>query len=93
MEPGFPDGSLAVFRTQPAGSRQGKAVLVWKRGASESGGEFTIKIYQSRKRSTEDGWEHDAIWLLPENPDFAPVELNDSGDYQVLGEFITVLSP
>lgn len=91
MEPRIPDDSLAVFRAHPAGSRQGETVLVWKRGASESGGEFTIKIYQSRKRSTEDGWEHDAIWLEPENPDFAPVELDDSGEYQVLGEFVRVL--
>lgn len=91
MEPRIPDDGLAVFRAHPAGSRQGKAVLVWRRGASESGGEFTIKIYQSRKRVTEDGWEHEAIWLLPENPDFAPVELDDSGEYQVLGEFVRVL--
>jgi SOS-response transcriptional repressor LexA len=91
MEPRIPDGALAVFRHQPAGSRQGKAVLVWRRGASEGGGEFTIKIYRSRKRVTEDGWQHEEIVLEPENPEFAPVVLDASADYQVLGEFIRVL--
>ncbi len=91
MEPDIPDGSLAVFRYQPAGTRQGKRVLVWNRGASESGGEFTVKTYRSRKRVTEDGWEHASIRLEPENPDFEPLELDASRDYQVLGEFIRLL--
>lgn len=90
MEPRIPDGALGVFRAKPAGSRQGKAVLVSRRGASE-GGEFTIKIYRSRKRVTEDGWEHDEIELRPENPEFEALDLDASADYQVLGEFVRVL--
>ncbi len=91
MEPRIPDGSLAVFRFQPAGSRQGKVVLVWNRGASESGGEFTVKVYRSRKLPAENGWRHEEIILEPENPDFAPLPLDASADYQVLGEFIRLL--
>ena len=91
MEPRIPDGSLAVFRAKPAGSRQGKAVLVWRRGASEGGGEFTVKTYWSRKQVTEDGWEHRGIRLEPENPEFEALDLDASGDYQVLGEFVRVL--
>jgi len=91
MEPRIPDGSRAVFRYNPPGSRQGKVVLVWNRGASESGGEFTVKVYRSRKRLTEDGWRHEEIVLEPLNPEFEPLELGASGDYQVLGEFIRLL--
>lgn len=91
MEPRIPDGSLAVFRYQPAGSRQGKSVLVWRRGASESGGEFTIKVYQSHKEVTENGWRHTEIRLKPVNPDFEPLELEEGADYKVLGELVRVL--
>ena len=91
MEPRIPDGSLAVFRYQPAGSRQGKVALVWNRGASESGGEFTVKVYRSRKLPAENGWRHEEIVLEPENPEFEPLQLDASADYQVLGEFVRVL--
>jgi len=91
MEPRIPDGSLAVFRAKPAGSRQGKVVLVWNRGASESGGEFTVKVYRSRKRVSEDGWRHEEIVLEPENPAFATLELEAAADYRVLGELVRVL--
>jgi len=91
MEPRIPDGSMAVFRARPAGSRQGKAVLVWRRGASESGGEFTVKTYSSRKRVTEDGWRHEGIRLDPENPDFEALHLDAGGEHQVLGELVRVL--
>jgi hypothetical protein len=91
MEPRIPDGSLAVFRYQPPGSRQGKVVLVWNRGASESGGEFTVKVYRSRKGPAENGWRHEEIVLEPENPDFEPLHLDASADYRVLGEFVRVL--
>ena len=47
MEPEIPDGSIALFRYQPVGSRQGKRVLVWRRAASAAGGEFTIKYFHS----------------------------------------------
>jgi len=93
MEPRIPDGSLAVFRYQPAGSRQGKSVLVWRRGASESGGEFTIKVYTSQKEVTEDGWRHTGIGLHPANPEFEPLEVDQSAEYKVLGEFVRVLPP
>ena len=92
MEPEIPDGSLAVFRYQPAGSRQGKRVLVWRRGASQAGGEFTVKVYDSAKRITEEGWEHTAIRLKPLNPEFEVLELDDTTEYRILGEFVCVLA-
>lgn len=92
MEPEIPDGSLAVFRYQPAGSRQGKRVLVWRRGASQTGGEFTVKVYESAKRITEEGWEHTRIRLKPLNPEFEVLELDDTTEYRILGEFVCVLA-
>jgi len=91
MEPRIPDGCRAVFRYNPPGSRQGKVVLVWNRGASESGGEFTVKVYRSRKRISEDGWRHEEIVLQPLNPEFESLELDEASSYQVLGELIRVL--
>ncbi|MGA2329929.1 MAG: S24 family peptidase [Bryobacteraceae bacterium] len=92
MEPEIPDGSLAVFRYQPVGSRQGKRVLVWRRGASQAGGEFTVKVYESEKRITEEGWEHTQIRLKPLNPEFEALELDDATEYRILGELVCVLA-
>jgi phage repressor protein C with HTH and peptisase S24 domain len=91
MEPEIPDGSTALFRYHPAGSRQGKRVLVWRRAASAAGGEFTIKVYESEKRAREDGWEHTRIRLKPLNPDYPVIELDDDSEYRVLGELVDVL--
>ncbi len=92
MEPRIPDGSLCVFRHNVVGTRQGKLVLVRQRAASESGGEFTIKRYRSRKVEHEDGWRHEVIRLEPLNPDYDTLELEeDDSRFQVLGEFLRVL--
>lgn len=91
MEPDVPDGSVAVFRRAPAGSRQGKRVLVWRRAASAGGGEFTLKVYHSVKRLTEDGWEHTTIQLIPLNPDYPALELKEDTEYRIIGELVAVL--
>ena len=95
MEPLIPDGSLCIFRHGVVGSRQGKLLLIQQLGASESGGEFTVKRYTSRKAATEEGWRHEGIRLEPINPEFqawdlTPSDLED-GPYRVRGEFIRVL--
>jgi SOS-response transcriptional repressor LexA len=95
MEPLIPDGSLCIFRHSVVGSRQGKLLLIQQLGASESGGEFTVKRYTSRKAATEEGWRHEGIRLEPINPEFEAWDLNPSdledGPYRVRGEFIGVL--
>ncbi len=91
MEPEIPDGSIAIFRALPAGSRNGKRVLVWRRAASAEGGEFTVKVYESQKTVIEDGWLHNRIRLKPLNPDYPILELDDESEYRVLGELVTVL--
>ncbi len=91
MEPEIPDGSIAIFRALPAGSRQNRRVLVWRRGASAEGGEFTVKVYESDKTVIEDGWLHTRIRLKPLNPEYPVLELDDDSEYRVLGELVTVL--
>jgi SOS-response transcriptional repressor LexA len=95
MEPLIPDGSLCIFRHSVVGSRQGKLLLIQQLGASESGGEFTVKRYTSRKAATEEGWWHEGVRLEPINPEFQPWDLTPSeledGPYRVRGEFIRVL--
>jgi phage repressor protein C with HTH and peptisase S24 domain len=67
MEPLIPDGSWCLFRPCPAGSREGRILLVQfaSLGAGENGGRFTVKKYHSEKTVTADGWRHDRIQLLP----------------------------
>ncbi len=90
MEPRIPDGSLCLFRRIPAGSRQGKLVLVRHRGASESGGEFTVKRYRSEKVVEEGDWRHTQVVLEPLNPEFPVLELGPD-DFQVIAEFLRVV--
>ena len=98
MEPRIPDGSLCVFRAGVAGTRQGKLLLIQNRGASETGGEFTVKRYRSLKRETEGGWKHETIRLEPLNPEFQawelePSEMEEGGPYRAVAEFVCVLQP
>jgi len=94
MEPLIPDGSLCVFRRNVVGTRQGKLLLIRQLGASQGGGEFTIKRYRSAKRETEEGWEHATIRLEPLNPEFDAWELTPdrfNETFRVIGEFLRVL--
>jgi phage repressor protein C with HTH and peptisase S24 domain len=95
MEPLIPDGSLCVFRAGVTGSRQGKRLLIQRLGDSESGGEFTVKRYTSRKVETgEDQWEHASIRLEPLNREFESMEFSPEDEnrrFRVIGEFVEVL--
>ena len=96
MEPLIPDGSWCVFRPCPAGSREGRIVLVQlgTDGAGENGGRFTVKKYHSEKTVTADGWRHDRIQLLPVNPAFEPIEIEaeEAGDLLIVGEYVCGVS-
>ena len=97
MEPLIPDGSWCLFRPCPAGSREGRIVLVQfaSLGVGENGGRFTVKKYHSEKTVTADGWRHDRIQLLPVNPAFEaiPLEPEDAGDLTIVGEYQGRLPP
>jgi type III restriction enzyme len=97
MEPKIPYGSYCLFRNPPEGSRQNRTVLVRHSGIedSETGGEFTVKVYTSEKTpDPEEGWAHTRIILKPLNPAFEPIELTpeDEGEVQVIAEFVEEVS-
>jgi SOS-response transcriptional repressor LexA len=93
MEPLIPDGSLCLFRRYKGGSRDGKRVLVWRRGLTDETAQFTVKIYRSEKIYHEDGaWEHSRIRMIPLNPDFEEWLL-EPDEFRVLGEFVRVVEP
>ena len=97
MEPKINDGDFCVFRANPAGSRQGKIVLVQHHNFYDSdySGAFSIKEYSSAKSYDEFGnWQHESIELLPLNKDYNPIVINaeDADDFRVIGEFIGVIN-
>ena len=96
MEPMINDGDFCVFRANPAGSRQGKIVLVQHHNFYDSdyAGAFSIKEYSSAKSYDEFGnWQHERIELKPQNRDYNPIAINaeDADDFRVIGELVGVI--
>ena len=94
----IPSGSWCLFKKIPAGSRQGKVVLVQHREISDNdtGGHYTVKIYDSKKIIHEDGtWQHTSIILRPDTTasGYEPIVIGEiqSEELQVVGEFVAVL--
>lgn len=91
MEPRIPDGSLNLFKLKPAGSRQGKILLIERFGISDATARYTIKRYTSEKREGGDGqWEHTRIRLEPLNPEFEPWDVGPE-DFAVVAEWLRVI--
>jgi DUF2075 family protein/SOS-response transcriptional repressor LexA len=94
----IPNGSWCLFKEIPAGSRQGKVVLVRHREISDTdtSGHYTVKIYDSQKKMLKDGtWQHTSIILRPDTManGYKPIVLDESQseELQVIGEFVAVL--
>lgn len=95
----IPNGSWCLFRANPAGTRQGKVVVVQHRSIAdpETGGRYTIKVYSSEKAATEDGgWRHQRITLHPDSdqPEFEPLVIrlgDDDESFSVVAEMLMVL--
>ena len=94
----IPNGSWCLFRLAPQGSRQGKVVLVQLQSFQdpETGGHYTVKLYESEKRMAPDGqWRHSVIVLRPDSmsPGFEPLPLDsrDTDDLRVIAELVAVL--
>jgi len=97
MAPDIPDGAYCLFRPPRAGSRQGKTVLVWHVGITDphTGGQYTVKVYESEKRGRDDGeWEHARIILKPRNPDYSPIVIEEAaeGEVGIIAEFVEVVA-
>ena len=91
MEPRIPDGSLNLFRLHPAGSRQGKILLIERFGVLDATARYTVKRYTSRKvYSGEDEWQHEQIRLEPLNPEFEPWDVDPEG-FAVVGEWLRTI--
>lgn len=91
MEPRIPDGSLNIFRLNPAGSRQGKILLIQRRGVFDETAGCTVKRYTSVKaRSGEDEWRHERIRLEPLNPEFEAWDVAPEG-FAVVGEWLRTI--
>jgi hypothetical protein len=99
MAPTIKNGAYCVFRSPVEGTRQGRIVLVQKRNMTdpETGGSYTVKRYESTKSIGQEGWRHESIRLIPDNPDrekypileFSP---EDDTDLRVIAEFVQMLS-
>jgi SOS-response transcriptional repressor LexA len=96
MEPLIPDGALCLFQRNPAGTRQGRIVLVQDRRIvdPDTGGSLTVKRYRRMTEvSDEQSRENVIVHLLPENPDYEPIVLTAvlEGDVLVVAELVEVL--
>jgi uncharacterized protein len=94
----IPNGSWCLFKLEPVGTRQGKVVLVQHRDIDDidTGGHYTIKVYESEKESYDDGsWKHKKIILRPDTtaPGYEPIVLNgeEAGELKVIAELVAVL--
>ncbi len=94
----IPNGAWCLFRLNPAGTRQGKVVLVQHReiADTDTGGHYTVKIYESMKEILPDGtWRHSSIILRPDTTasGYEPIILSEeqSDDLKVIAELVAVL--
>lgn len=94
----IPNGAWCLFRMNPVGTRQGKVVLVQHReiADSETGGHYTVKVYDSRKEMMSDGsWRHASIVLRPDTtlPGYEAIILSEAQaeNLQVIAELVAVL--
>ena len=91
MEPRIPHGSLNLFRLHPAGSRQGKILLIERFGVVDQTARYTIKRYTSRKVAAgQDEWRHEQIRLEPLNPEFEAWDVDPEG-FAVVAEWLRVI--
>ena len=94
----IPNGAWCLWRANPTGTRQGKVVLAQHREIDdpETGGRYTVKVYDSEKVSAEDGgWRHSVVRLKPDStvPSFEPIVLEnlEEGELSIVAELVEVL--
>ena len=91
MEPRIPDGSLNLFRLHPAGSRQGKILLIERFGVLDETARYTIKRYTSRKvPPARTSGSTRQIRLEPLNPEFEAWDVDPEG-FAVVAEWLRVI--
>ena len=92
MEPKILNRMWCLFHPDVVGTRQHRFVLV--EDQRQNGiDRYTLKKYFSRKIYSSDGtWEHEEIWLLPLNPEFSAIRLENDGVYRICGWFVGAIS-
>ena len=95
MEPLVPTGSFCLFRPVPGGTKEGRKLLVRHEGTtdSETGGQYTLKVYHSEKSVDGTDAVTSQIVLKPINSDYGSIVLTPSSDGEVraVAEFVRVL--
>jgi hypothetical protein len=96
MNKKIPNGSWCVFKASPEGSRQGRVVLVQHRKIQDpDSGQFTVKIYHSKKIASDGSWVHERIILRPDSRESGFKEIilrrDDASELRVIGEFVAVV--
>lgn len=93
----IPNGSYCLFKKYIGGSRNGLITLV--EGSeifdSETGSNYTIKEYSSKKATDDEGWHHEEITLKPLSiQSFEPIVLRDEEtmNFRVIGVFVKILN-
>lgn len=92
----IPNGSWCLFKANPGGTRNGKAVLVQHRDIEDPdhGGSYTVKVYHSEKVLEDDVPVNTKVTLKPDTNAFgySPIVLeDDQEDLTVLGEYLVVI--
>jgi len=94
----IPSGSWCLFRLAPKGSRNGRVVIAQHRDISDldTGGHYTVKVYESQKEQTPDGsWRHTSIVLRPDTTaaGYEPIVLNpdQAEELRIVAELVDVL--
>lgn len=93
----IPNGSYCLFKYYEGGTREGQIVLAESTDIQDKdfGSGYTVKQYQSTKKITEEGWQHESITLKPEssNSGYKAIELDSDAllSLKVIGIFKKVL--
>lgn len=92
----IPNGSWCLFKSNPAGTRNDKVVLIESRTIEDPdhGGSYTVKLYKSEKIVENDEIVNSSITLKPDTNAFgySPITIDASEeDISVIGELIAVL--
>ena len=92
----IPNGSICLFESYSGGSRNGRIVLIEMTDYTDpdSGSNYTIKEYTSKKTGSGNNWKHEEIVLLPKSTEeYEPIVLRDEETVglKVVGVFVRVL--
>lgn len=93
----IPNGAWCLFRANPTGSRSGRVVLAEHRDISDpdTGGRYTVKLYESEYTRTLDGQRSGSVTLRPDSSagHYRPILFKGAEieELRILAEFVAVV--